>query len=148
MMILVHSLVFLSLMIMGAGLLVLSLLVFDITQAILLVGYLLLLPIIACIFWPANDSTDPWARQIAVWLLTTLPFVLSLLLNDSTRPRMVVMADAMAAGYVQNVSDLVVTYREMPAGTARFPLRLPTGERATLARNWDYVTSLEEGRKR
>ena len=147
-MILVHSLVFLSFATISAALLALSLLVFDIRQAMLLVGYLLILPILAVMFWPTRQTTDPWGRQVAVWMITAIPLALCLLLNESTRPRMVVMADAMAAGYVRNVSDLVVTYREMPAGTARFPLRLPTGERATLARNWDYITSLEEGQKR
>lgn len=147
-MILLHNLVFLSLAVLGAGLLVLSLLVFDITQAVLLAGYLLLLPVIAVTFWPSTGTTDPWGRQLALWLVTAIPLGLCLLLNDSSRPRMVVMADAMASGYVRSVSDLALTYREMPAGTARFPLSLPTGERATLARNWDYVTSLEEGRKR
>lgn len=140
----IHNLMFLTLAIVASLMLVLSLLVFDISQTVLLAVYILLLPVVAVLFWPQYRHETPWGRQIAVWMLTALPLGLGLLLNDFSRPRMVVMADALVAGYIQDASDLAITYREMPIGTARFPLIMPNGEEASLARNWDYIEALEQ----
>ena len=86
-------------------------------------------------------------RQAAIWVLLFVPLVLVPLLNEQTSLRMVVMAEAIAGGYVQSFDGLLVTYREMPPHTARFPLTLPNGDEATLGRHWNYVTTVEQARR-
>ncbi len=120
-----------------------SLLVFDITQSLLLFAYLLVFPIIATALYPTGRGVT-LGRQGAVYLLVLLPVIGCLVTSDNTRERMLVMVEVFASNPSMSYETLELAYRSMPLSAARSTLTLPGGVQVSQSSNWQRLRDYEE----